>query len=46
VIAVIGGAVLLDEPVTLPIILACAVVLGGIALATVPPVRKAGSPPQ
>ena len=41
VIAVIGGALLLKEPVTLPVVLACAVVLGGIALATVPSGRKA-----
>jgi drug/metabolite transporter (DMT)-like permease len=40
VIAVIGGAFLLAEPVTLPIMGACAVVLGGIALATIPPRRQ------
>lgn len=40
VIAVIGGAILLAEPVTLPVMGACAVVLGGIALATIPPRRQ------
>lgn len=39
VIAVIGGALLLAEPIGLRIALACAIVLGGIALATITPRR-------
>lgn len=43
VLAVVGGAVLLSEAITFRIVIACAVVLGGIALATIPP-RKPRTP--
>lgn len=43
VIALLAGAVLLEEALTGPILLACAAVLGGIALGLLPAQPKSGS---
>jgi drug/metabolite transporter (DMT)-like permease len=40
VIAILGGAILLAEPVALKVILACALVLGGVALGLLAPAAK------